>query len=154
MALRSDRLDPICERLHELQQEFAGAVADELAVLIEEPVGMTDIGFGLLHGRHVQKHERLRQRLLAPIAPGEPLTIAPGLWSQTLLPCGLKPTSRAFFRTAGTDRLYSGHKQRRISSFDTLPERGPWRRRKVDQPLKVLIVERQLPDLDDFGFHR
>jgi hypothetical protein len=42
MALRSDRLDPICERLHELLQEFAGAVADELAVLIEELVGMTE----------------------------------------------------------------------------------------------------------------
>jgi hypothetical protein len=59
-ALRSDRLDPICELL----QEFAGAVADELAVLIEELVGMTDIGFGLLHGRHVQKHERLPQMII------------------------------------------------------------------------------------------
>ena len=28
LALRSDRLDPIRERLHELLQEFAGAVAD------------------------------------------------------------------------------------------------------------------------------
>jgi len=29
-----------------------------LAVLIEELVGLTDIGFGMLHGRRGQKHER------------------------------------------------------------------------------------------------
>ncbi len=27
-------------------------------MFIEELVGMADIGFGLLHGRHVQKNER------------------------------------------------------------------------------------------------
>jgi len=56
-------------------------------MFIEELVGMADIGFGLLHGRHVQKHERLPEMILAPKAPialGEPLTIAPGLRSQTL----------------------------------------------------------------------
>ena len=111
LALRSDRLDPIRERQHELLQEFAVAIADELAVLIEELVGMADIGFGLLHGRHVQKHERLPQMMIAPKAPialGEQLTIAPGLRSQTLLPYGLEPTSSAFLRTAGIERLYSG----------------------------------------------
>lgn len=35
LALRSDRLDPIRELQHKLLQEFAGAIADELAVLIE-----------------------------------------------------------------------------------------------------------------------
>ena len=42
-----------------VEQDFPGAIADELAVLI---VGMTDIGFGLLHGRHVQKHARLPEK--------------------------------------------------------------------------------------------
>lgn len=46
LAQRSDRLDPIRERLHELLQEFAGAVADELAMFVEELVGMPDMGFG------------------------------------------------------------------------------------------------------------
>jgi hypothetical protein len=64
MALKSDRLGPIRKRLHKLLQEFSGIIVDELAVLIEELVGMTDIGFGLLHGRHVQKHERLPQMMI------------------------------------------------------------------------------------------
>src|ERR1700755_3416365 len=32
----TDRLDPIRERLHELMQEFAGAVADELSIFVEQ----------------------------------------------------------------------------------------------------------------------
>jgi hypothetical protein len=36
LTLGPDRLDPIRECLHELLQEFAGAVADELAMFIEE----------------------------------------------------------------------------------------------------------------------
>jgi hypothetical protein len=59
LTLGPDRLDPIRERLHELLQELAGAVVDELATFIEELVGMADIGFWLMHGRHVQKHKRL-----------------------------------------------------------------------------------------------
>src|SRR5260370_41289170 len=69
LALRSDRLDPIRERLHELLQEFAGAIADELAMFIEELVGIADIGFGLLHGRHVQKHERLPEMMIGAEGP-------------------------------------------------------------------------------------
>ncbi len=64
LASRSDRLDPFRERLHELLQEFSGTIVDELAMFIEELVGMADIGFGLLHGRHVQKHERLPQMMI------------------------------------------------------------------------------------------
>jgi hypothetical protein len=41
LTARSDRLDLIRERLHELLQEFAGAVADELAMLVEQLVGMS-----------------------------------------------------------------------------------------------------------------
>src|SRR4051812_7912544 len=69
LAFRSCRLDPIRERLHELLQEFAGAVADELAMFIEELVGMADISFGLLHRRHVQKHERLPQMMVGAESP-------------------------------------------------------------------------------------
>jgi hypothetical protein len=35
LAVKSDRLDPIRERLHERLQELAGAVADEFAMFIE-----------------------------------------------------------------------------------------------------------------------
>jgi hypothetical protein len=49
LTLGPDRLDPICKRLHEFLQEFSGTIVDELAVFIEELVGTTDIGFGLLH---------------------------------------------------------------------------------------------------------
>src|ERR1700704_2356673 len=69
LASRSDRLDPICERLHELLQEFSGTVVDELALLIEQLIGMADIGFGLLHGRHVQKHQRLPQMMIGTEGP-------------------------------------------------------------------------------------
>src|SRR5437667_12841865 len=69
LPLKPDRLDPIRERLHELLQEFAGAVVDELAMFIEELVGMADISFRLLHGRHVQKHERLPQMMIGTEGP-------------------------------------------------------------------------------------
>lgn len=46
LARRSDHLDPIRERLHEPLQEFASAVAGELAMFIEELVDMANIGFG------------------------------------------------------------------------------------------------------------
>jgi hypothetical protein len=41
LTLGPDRLDPIRKRLHELLQEFAGAVADELAMIVEQLVGMS-----------------------------------------------------------------------------------------------------------------
>src|ERR1700730_2893456 len=68
-ASRSDRLDPFRERLHKALQEFAGAIVGKLAVLIEELVGMADIGFGLLHGRHVQKHKRLPEMMIGAEGP-------------------------------------------------------------------------------------
>ena len=69
LALRSDRLGPIRKRLHERLQEFTGAFADELALLIEQLVGMAEIGFGLLHGRHVQKHQRLPEMMVGAEGP-------------------------------------------------------------------------------------
>jgi hypothetical protein len=69
LALTSDRLDPIGKRLHKLLQEFAGAVAGKLAMFIEALVGMTDIGFWLLHGRHIQKHERLPEMMIGAEGP-------------------------------------------------------------------------------------
>jgi hypothetical protein len=64
LALRSDRLDPIRERLHEFLQEFSGAVADEFALLIEELFDMANIGFRLLHGRNIQKNKRLPEMMI------------------------------------------------------------------------------------------
>ena len=54
LALRSDRLDRIRERLPEPLQEFVGAIADERAMFIEELVDTANIGFGLPHGWHLQ----------------------------------------------------------------------------------------------------
>ena len=62
LTLGPDRLDPICERLHELLLEFAGTVVDELASFIEELVGMADIGFGLMHAGGAER-EALREKL-------------------------------------------------------------------------------------------
>jgi hypothetical protein len=45
------------ERLHELLQEFAGAIAAELAMFIDKLVDTADGGFGLRHREHVQKHD-------------------------------------------------------------------------------------------------
>src|SRR5205823_4019975 len=42
------------------------------------------------------------------MAPGDTLITAPGLPPHTLLPYGRDPTSIAFFRLPGTERLYSG----------------------------------------------
>src|ERR1700746_3907074 len=61
---RSDRLDPIGERLHELLQEFSGAAAADVVTFIKELVDMADIGLGLLHGRHAPKHERLPEMMI------------------------------------------------------------------------------------------
>ena len=69
LILGPDCLDPIRERLHELLQEFSGAVADELAVFTEQLVDMADICFGLMHGRYVQKHERLPQMMIGADGP-------------------------------------------------------------------------------------
>ncbi len=101
---------PNSRTLHELLQEFAGAVVDELATFIEELVGMADIGFRAAARSARSETQRLPEMMIgaeAPIAPGVPLTTAPGLRSWTLLPYGLEPTSSAFLRTVGTDRLYS-----------------------------------------------
>jgi hypothetical protein len=63
-ASGSSPLRPIRERLHELLQEFAGTIVDELALFIEQLVGMSDIGLGLLQDRHIQKHQRLPQMMI------------------------------------------------------------------------------------------
>ncbi|MEH2474393.1 hypothetical protein V1281_004423 [Nitrobacteraceae bacterium AZCC 2161] len=41
----------------------------ELATFLEQLVCMADIGFRLLHGRHVQKHERLPQIMIGAEGP-------------------------------------------------------------------------------------
>jgi hypothetical protein len=77
VALRSDRLDPIRERMHEVVLEYSSAVADELAMFI----GMAGIGLGLLHGGTFRNTSDCLGRLFVPkdpIALGEQLTIAPG----------------------------------------------------------------------------
>src|SRR6267378_2314278 len=131
LTLRSDRLDPFRERLHELLQEFAGTIVDELAMFIEELVGMADIGFGLLHGRHVQKHERLPQMMIgaegpdrarrtandrARLAVPDAASIRPGADIQCILENGRHRTV-----------IFGRDEQHRVSSLDALAEHGPLR---------------------------
>ena len=62
---------------------------NQLAFGIEKLVDAAEIRLGLLHHGHIQKYHRLAQMLIRPeppIAPGEQLTMAPGLPAQTLLP--------------------------------------------------------------------
>src|SRR5712671_5610555 len=152
LTLRPDRLDPFRERLHELLQEFTGAVADELAMLIEQLVGMADIGFGLLHGRHVQEHERLPQMMIGTEGPDrarrtaddrtglavpDAASIRPGADIQRILENGrYRPV------------IFGGDEQNCIGGLDALAECGPWRGRSCG--LQILIEKRQLPDLDGF----
>src|SRR6266849_951944 len=155
LALRSDRLGPIRERLHELLQEFAGAVADELAMLIEQLVGMAEIGFGLLHGRHVQKHQRLPQMMIGAEGPDRARRAA---YDRTRLAV---PDAAAIRPRADIQRILESSRHRavifgrdeqdRVSGLDALPECSPWRRRSCG--LQILIEKRQLPDLDGFELH-
>src|SRR5258707_10862543 len=142
--LGTDRLDPIRKRPHEVLQEFTGAIADELAVLIEELVGMTDIGFGLLHGRHVQKHERLpemmigaegsdRARRAADDRTRLAVPDAASIGSGTNIQCILEN---------GRHRLiiFWGDEQHRVGGLNALTKRSPWRGRRVG--LKILVVKK------------
>src|SRR5262245_33971594 len=52
-------IDPRLEALRDLVQEFGRRFVDQPAVLREQSGGVADIGFRLLHGRHVEEDERL-----------------------------------------------------------------------------------------------
>src|ERR1700761_8227408 len=69
LASRSNRLDPVRKRLHDPPQECAGAVTDQRAMFVKQLVDMTDIGFRLLHSRHVEEHERLSQMMIGAESP-------------------------------------------------------------------------------------
>jgi hypothetical protein len=117
---------------------------------------MSDIGFRLLHGRYVQKHERLPEMMIgaerpyrarraadhrARLSVPDAVSMRPGTDIQCILEDGWhRPV------------IFGREEQHRISGLDALTERSPWRGRRVDRPFKVLIVERQRPDLDDLGF--
>ena len=87
-----------------------------------------------------------------PIAPGETLITPAGLPSHALLPYGREPTSIAFFSTPGTERLYSGVTNSTASapaifSLNATDAGGGF-------GVVVLVVERQLADLDDLERER
>ena len=78
--------------------------------------------------------------------------MAAGLPDHALAPYGRDPTSIAFLRTPGIERLYSGvanstASARLIRFLKVHPGRGR-------SGLVVLIVERQFADLDDLYLHR
>jgi hypothetical protein len=131
LALRSNRLDPIRERLHESLQKFAGAVADELATFIEELVDMAYTGLRLLDGRHVKKHKRLPQMMIGAegsdrarraaddrtrLAVPDAASVRPGTGIQCILKDGRHRSV-----------IFRRDEQNCISGLDAMTERGPWR---------------------------
>src|SRR5258708_13550896 len=100
-------------------------------MLIEELVGMAEIGFGLLHGRHVQKHKRLPQMMIGAEGPDcarrtaddrtrfavpDAASIRPGADIQSILETGSHPTV-----------IFGRHKQHLVAALCSLPECGPLR---------------------------
>jgi hypothetical protein len=60
----------------------------------------------------------------------------------------LEPTSSAFLENSCHRAvIFRRDEQHCVSGLDALAERGPWRGRRVG--LKILIIKRHLPDLDD-----
>src|SRR6266700_7657655 len=152
LPLKPDRLNPIRERLHELLQEFAGAVADHLAMLVEELVGMADISFGLLHGGHVQKHERLPQMMVGAESPDRAWRAADNRTRLTVPDAAAIRPGAYIQRILESCRhravIFGRDEQHRVSGLDSLPERGPLSGLRFG--LEILIDKRQLADLDDF----
>src|SRR3984893_16715595 len=156
LALRPGRLDPIRERLHELLQEFAATIVDELAMFIEQLVGIADIGFGLLHGRHVQEHQRLPQMIIGTEGPDRVRRTA---YNRTRLAVPDAPSIRpgADIQRILENRrqrpvVFGRHEQNCIGGLDALAERGPLRGRRAG--LQILIEKGQLADLDGLELHR
>src|SRR5690606_7980616 len=52
------------ERLHEALQEFLRPVVVQFAIVVEQLVCAAHIGFGLRHGRNVQRHQNLTQMMV------------------------------------------------------------------------------------------
>ena len=74
---------------------------------------------------------------------------AAGLPGQEVLPHGRAPQSMAFFSTAGIERLCSGVTNSRASRGLDLGLEARDRRRHAAS--RVLIVDRQIVDLDELG---
>ena len=75
--------------------------------------------------------------------------MAAGLPGQEVLPQGRAPQSMAFFSTAGIERLCSGVTNSRASAASTSDlKRATLSRHRL---LVVLVVHRQVVDLDEFG---
>ena len=102
--------NPLGKRHHELRDELPGFLVLKLTLGVEQLCGTSDIGLGLLHDGHVEKNEGLAERVIG--TEGAKLIGRDadnrGGPSNTLLPWGREPTSMAFFRPPGTERLYSG----------------------------------------------
>jgi hypothetical protein len=135
MTLAPDRLDPIRERLHELLQEFAGTIINELATFIEELVGTANIGFGLLHGRHVQKHQRLPQMMIGTEGPDRARRAA---YNRTRLAvpdaASIRPGAeiqRVLENGRHRPVIFGRDEQNCIGGLDALAERGPLRGRRA-----------------------
>src|SRR5882757_5985372 len=156
LTLRSGRPDPIRERLHEILQECVGAVVDELAMFIEELVGMADIGFGLLHGRHVQKHERLPQMMIGAEGPDRARRAADNRTGLAVPDAAsIRPGAdiqRILENRRHRPVIFGRDEQNRIGGLDALPEGCPLRGRRAG--LQILIEKRQMPDLDGLELHR
>jgi hypothetical protein len=103
-------------------------------MFIEELVNTAKIGFGLLHGRHVQENERLPQMMIGAEGPDrarraaddrtrlavpDTASIRPGTDIQRILENGRHRSV-----------IFRRDEQHCVSGLDALAERGPWRGRR------------------------
>ena len=143
------------ECVQELLQEVARRVVGQRTARVEELGGFANVGLGLRHRRHVEEYERLPQMVVRAERAnrsGRNADDRPGLAA----PCAVSVRARAdvdrVLEHAGHAAVVLGcHEEHCISLPDARLERrsGSGRIGVV-----VLVVERQLPDFDDFELER
>ena len=119
-------------------------------MLIEQLVGETEVRFGLLHSREVQKHERLPQVMIGAEASYRARRRADdraGFAVPHALPIRSGPDVQGVLESSRNGAIVLGrHEQDRVATRGALAERRPLGRRLV---VEILIVKLQLPDFDD-----
>src|SRR3981189_1980783 len=103
---------------------------------IEQLVDMANIGFRLLHGRHVKEHERLSQMMIGAEGPDRARRAAddrPRLSVPDAASIGAGSNIQCILED-GRHRpiIFWGDEQHRVSGLNALTKRSPWRGRRVD----------------------
>ena len=146
-----DQVDPIRERRRDLFDQALERPFRQRAVLPERLVGdMAEIGFGLLHHRHVEEHAGLPELVVGAEpadAAGRGGNDRRGFALPHALPIGTRADVDGIFEPAG-DRavIFGGDEQHPVGGGDLFAEADPFGRRAG---LHILVEQRQIADLDD-----